>query len=46
MVMDRLGAPDKHRLHLPGGHVGAVVSKKAAKGLWPAIATFWSDRDA
>ncbi len=45
LVMDLAGSTDKHRLHLAGGHVGAVVSKKAAKGLWPAIATFWEDRD-
>ncbi len=44
-VMDLAGSTDKHRLHLAGGHVGAVVSKKAAKGLWPAMATFWEDRD-
>jgi polyhydroxyalkanoate synthase len=29
------------RLHLPGGHVGAVVSRKASKELWPALARFW-----
>jgi polyhydroxyalkanoate synthase len=41
-----ISSRDKHRIHLPGGHVGAVVSKKAAQGLWPAIAQFWADRDA
>jgi polyhydroxyalkanoate synthase len=46
VVMDRVSSRDRHRLHLPGGHVGAVVSKKAAQGLWPAIAKFWEDRDA
>jgi polyhydroxyalkanoate synthase len=46
VVMDKISSRDKHRLHLSGGHVGAVVSKKAAKGLWPAMATFWADRDA
>lgn len=45
VIMDMAGSTDKHRLHLQGGHVGAVVSKKAAKGLWPAMATFWEDRD-
>lgn len=46
VVLDRVGSIDKHRLHLSGGHVGAVVSKKASKGLWPALSTFWADRDA
>ncbi|NUP11242.1 MAG: alpha/beta fold hydrolase [Polyangiaceae bacterium] len=46
VVMEKIASRDKHRLHLPGGHVGAVVSKKAAKGLWPAMAKFWADREA
>jgi polyhydroxyalkanoate synthase len=46
VVLDRVASSDKHRLHLAGGHVGAVVSKKASKGLWPALSTFWADRDA
>lgn len=46
VLLDRIGATDKHRIHLSGGHVGAVVSKKAAQGLWPALATFWEDRMA
>jgi polyhydroxyalkanoate synthase len=45
VVMDRVSSTDKHRIHLSGGHVGAVISKKAAAGLWPAISTFWADRD-
>ncbi len=45
IAMDHLGASDKVHLHLSGGHVGAVVSKKAAKGLWPALAGFWEGRD-
>ncbi|MCC6902191.1 MAG: alpha/beta fold hydrolase [Polyangiaceae bacterium] len=45
ILLERIGSEDKHRIHLPGGHVGAVVSKKAAQGLWPAIAKFWADRD-
>ena len=46
VLLDKVSSRDKHHIHLPGGHVGAVVSKKAASGLWPAISTFWSDRDA
>jgi polyhydroxyalkanoate synthase len=45
VLLERVSSRDKHRIHLPGGHVGAVVSKKAASGLWPAISKFWSDRD-
>ena len=44
-VLDLVGTADKHHMHLPGGHVGAVVSKSAARGLWPALAKFWADRD-
>ena len=32
-VLEKVGTADKHHLHLPGGHVGAVVSRAAAKGL-------------
>jgi polyhydroxyalkanoate synthase len=44
-LLDRIASPDKARVHLPGGHVGAVVSKKAADGLWPMLRRFWADRD-
>ena len=45
-LVDRVASPDKKRLHLPGGHVGAVVSKHAAKTLWPELSSFWAQRDA
>jgi polyhydroxyalkanoate synthase len=38
---DRVSSTEKQWLHLPGGHVGAVVSRAASRGLWPAIAAFW-----
>lgn len=44
-LVDLVGAPDRQRLHLPGGHVGAVVSRKAARGVWLALHEFWRDRD-
>lgn len=44
VLLERISATDKHRIHLPGGHVGAVVSKKAAQSLWPAMAKFWEAR--
>ena len=45
-LLERVATADKHHMHLPGGHVGAVVSRAAARGLWPAISKFWADRDA
>ena len=33
-------------LELPGGHVGAVVSRSAQKSLWPKMSAFWAARDA
>ena len=33
-------------LSLPGGHVGAVVSRSAQKSLWPKMSAFWASRDA
>jgi poly[(R)-3-hydroxyalkanoate] polymerase subunit PhaC len=43
-LIDRVSSVDKERLHLPGGHVGAVVSRGAAKGLWPRLSQFMSAR--
>ncbi len=45
-LVEHAGAEDKDRLHLAGGHVGAVVSRKASKGLWPTLSKWWSERDA
>ncbi len=44
-LIDLVGASDKQRIHLAGGHVGAVVSRKAADGLWPKLAAWWAERD-
>lgn len=44
-LMDRVASTDKERIHLPGGHVGAIVSKSAAAGLWPKISGWWAARD-
>lgn len=41
-VLDHVSSPQKQHLHLPGGHVGAVVSKKASVGLWPALDRFFT----
>lgn len=44
-LVDHVGARDKEQLHLRGGHIGAVVSRKAATGLWPELSRFWTERD-
>ena len=35
----------KQHLNLPGGHVGAVVSKHSAKTLWPQLSAFWAQNE-
>lgn len=44
-LLDRVGSEDKQRIHLQGGHVGAVVARSAAQGLWPQISRFLAERD-
>ena len=44
-LVDRIASRDKQLLVQAGGHVGAVVSRKAAARLWPAMSTFWAERD-
>lgn len=46
VLIDRIASKDKTLLKLPGGHVGAVVSKAAQKKLWPTMSAFWAARDA
>jgi polyhydroxyalkanoate synthase len=46
VLLDKVSSADKTLLDLPGGHVGAVVSKAAQKGLWPKMSAFWAARDA
>ena len=45
-VLDRVASTDKVHLHVPGGHVGAMVASSAKKKLWPSIESFWATRDA
>lgn len=45
-AIDLVGSRDKERVHLPGGHVGAMVSRSATKGLWPKISGFWTAIDS
>jgi polyhydroxyalkanoate synthase len=44
-LLDRVKSADKVHLHQPGGHVGAVVSKKASQRLWPKLSGFWQSHD-
>lgn len=44
-LLDACGAVTKEHVHLPGGHVGAVVSKHAAKTLWPQLVSFFTKHD-
>ncbi|MBI5513030.1 MAG: alpha/beta fold hydrolase [Deltaproteobacteria bacterium] len=44
-LLDHLTVPDRERIHLSGGHVGAVVSRKAAQTLWPRVSAWWAARD-
>jgi polyhydroxyalkanoate synthase len=45
-LLELAGSKDKRHLHLDGGHVGSVVSRHAAKNLWPNLTRFWAERDA
>ncbi len=45
ILLERISSPDKQQIHLPGGHVGAVVSRKASTTLWPQLSQFWAERD-
>ncbi len=44
-MLDHVASTDKEHLHLPGGHVGSVVSRAAKKHLWPKISAFWTARE-
>lgn len=45
-LIDRIASPDKELLKMNGGHVGAVVSRKAVTNLWPKISSWFASRDA
>jgi polyhydroxyalkanoate synthase len=44
-LLELIGATEKEHLDLPGGHVGAVVSKHAARALWPQLSSFFARHD-
>jgi polyhydroxyalkanoate synthase len=45
-LIERVSSRDKQLVVERGGHVGAVVSRKASQRLWPAMHQFWHDRTA
>lgn len=45
ILLDRISSDDKEQVHLFGGHVGAVISRKAAGALWPKLSEWWAERD-
>lgn len=45
IMLDKISSIDTAHIHLSGGHVGAVVSRKAASGLWPQLSQWWIHRE-
>ncbi len=43
-LIDRIASTDKQLVVQQGGHVGAVVSRKAVTRLWPTMSEFWAKR--
>ena len=43
-LVDLVSSQDAENVHMRGGHVGAVVSRKASKGLWPMLSQWYADR--
>ena len=41
-VLQKVASAIVEHTHLPGGHVGAMVSSSAAKRLWPKLRAFWA----
>jgi hypothetical protein len=44
-VLTRVASARKAHVHVPGGHVGAMVSSGAARGVWPKIERFFRDTE-
>ncbi len=45
VMLDRISSAEKAHIHLSGGHVGAVVSRKARSGLWPQLSSWWIEHE-
>jgi polyhydroxyalkanoate synthase len=46
VLVERIASTDVRHIRMKGGHVGAVVSRKASTGLWPELSEWWAERDA
>ncbi len=44
-LIDKVSSAITKHTHQSGGHVGAVVSKKASTRLWPHVSKFWLDNE-
>ena len=44
-ALDLVASPDRQLLRVAGGHVGAMVSRKARGGLWGQLSAWWAERD-
>ncbi len=44
-LVELAGSRVKEHVHLPGGHVGAVVSRSASQRLWPVLDGFFAAHD-
>ncbi|HEU5056099.1 MAG TPA: alpha/beta fold hydrolase [Kofleriaceae bacterium] len=44
-ALDLVSSADKELLRVSGGHVGAMVSRKARDGLWGRLSAWWAERD-
>ena len=45
VLLEHLVGVDAQHVHVPGGHVGAMVSSAASRKLWPTMRAFWAARD-
>ena len=43
-LLDKLGSTDKQLLRVPGGHIGLMAGSAAAKGTWPKVEAWISQR--
>ncbi len=46
VLLEHISSDIKKHLQLRGGHVGAVISKRAKTGLWLALSEWWQALDA
>lgn len=46
VLLERVSSTTTEHIHMPGGHVGAVISTAAARELWPRISAFCRSAEA